>query len=354
MEIRAAWTHLREERPGGSPCLHWHWFDRFWSEMLPPQAEVAIITSWSGETLLGAAPVVISPERAGLGLHSITGMENAHSAFYEWLLSADGDAAGRAASEIASALVEVTARRGIVSWRNAPESPATHIARRALAATSWRVVWRPQRPHRVIHFPNGAESLLASLSANMRARLRKSGRRVEQMGEVRFRQLSREADLGDWLRAAWELEGCGWKGRAGTSVNQDERARKFYDSLAVCLVPENRFALFALTCGDRLVSFLYGLVEDKRLYGLKFSYDLDFARSSPGHLIILRIIEWAETRGISSLDLGGDSEFKAHWSGTLEPLGSVYGFPRGIRGAAAMAALASGAATRRLTKKRRG
>ncbi len=355
-EIRDAWTNLRAERPGGSPCLDWHWFDRFWEAMVPARAEAAVITVWSDRRLLGAAPVVVTPPRPRLiGLSAITGMENAHTAAYEWLLTADAHAAERAAGEIATALVAMTGRRGIVSWRNAPEKhPATHMARAALETKGWRVMWRPGRPHRVIHFPQGTDAFVASLSANMRARLRKSGRRLEQAGAVRFREVSGAADLHERLAAAWDLESRGWKGRAGTSVNQDEQVRRFYDSLALSLASERRFALFELTCADRVVAFLYGLAETNRLYGLKFGYDADFARASPGHVIILRVMEWAAVHGISSLDLGGDSEFKAHWNGELEEMGSVHGLPGGVRGAAAVVGLAWPAAARRFRARSHG
>lgn len=318
--------------------------------MVPPQSEGAVITAWSHDRLLGAAPVVVTPSRRRLlGLAAVTGMENAHSAGYEWLLAADVHAAECAASEISAAMVEMTGGRGIISWRNArQESPSTRTALAALDAVGLRVVWRHQRPHRVIHFPQGVEAFLASSSANMRARLRKSGRRLEQVGAVHFREVSGAVDLRDRLGAAWELEARGWKGRAGTSVNQDDRIRRFYDSLAVSLVSEHRFALFELACGDRLVAFFYGLVEGSRLFGLKFGYDAAFARASPGHAIILRIMEWAGDRGISSLDLGGESEFKAHWNGELERMGTVYGLPGGVRGVGAVVRLAWPAVARRL------
>lgn len=159
------------------------------------------------------------------------------------------------------------------------------------------------------------------------------------MGTVRFEEVSSATNLDARLAAAWELEARGWKGRSGTAVARGERIRRFYDSLAFSLAPERRFALFELACGDKLVAFLYGLVEGNRLYGLKFSYDPDFSRASAGHVIIWRVVEWAGERGIHWLDLGRDSEFKSHWKGELEERGAVYGLPRGFRGAVAMLGL---------------
>jgi CelD/BcsL family acetyltransferase involved in cellulose biosynthesis len=331
---------LRAERPDASPFLHWHWFDRFWEEMVPGEG-AAVIAVWREGRLIGAAPVVAIRKRAaGISYPAVTGMENAHTSGYEWLLAADAERAADAAREIAGAIMELAGRNGAVSWRNAPRrSTATDLARSALDAAGRRVMWRAERPHRVVHFPDGADALLASFSPNMRARLRKSSRRLERMGAVRFEEVSRAANLDARLAAAWELESRGWKGRSGTAVARDERIRRFYDSLAFSLVSERRFTLFELACGDKLVAFLYGLVEGTKLYGLKFSYDTDFSRVSAGHLIIWRVVEWAGERGIHWLDLGRDSEFKSHWNGELVEMGAVGGIPGGFRGAIAMLGL---------------
>ncbi len=338
--IRDAWTQLRSEHPAPSPFLHWIWFDCFWAEMLPRGAPAAVVTVWRDGSLIGAAPVCVTTSRLGpLAFPLVTGMENAHSPSYTWLLSADAQTADLAAGEIVGAVRDLGGPNAGVTWGNAPRHcAATDAARESLARAGLRVVWRPGRPHRVVNFADGAEALLATFSSNMRAKLRKSARRLARMGEVRFDEVSARPDLDAQLAAAWELEARGWKGRAGTAVAHDERLRRFYNSVATGLASEQRFRLFTLACGDRTVAFLYGLVEGDRLHGLKFSYDPDFAWASPGHVILWRIIEHIEDSGVIILDLGRDSDFKAHWNGELVETGAIYGIARGGRGALAMLA----------------
>jgi CelD/BcsL family acetyltransferase involved in cellulose biosynthesis len=90
------------------------------------------------------------------------------------------------------------------------------------------------------------------------------------------------------------------------------------------------------------------LREADRLYGLKLGYDTDLARGSPGHAVLFRAIQWASARGMTSLDLGPDSDFKAYWGGTLEPMGSVHAFPPGLFGTAAVMQLTGNALIRRV------
>jgi CelD/BcsL family acetyltransferase involved in cellulose biosynthesis len=73
--------------------------------------------------------------------------------------------------------------------------------------------------------------------------------------------------------------------------------------------------LHALYCGDRVVATFGGMARDDRFCGMLISYDPDpqFARCSPGEILLNEIVRDLIARRFAAFDLGvGEARYKAH------------------------------------------
>lgn len=172
------------------------------------------------------------------------------------------------------------------------------------------------------------EATLTQVSAKFRASLRRSRRRLEELGKV---QVScEEASTPTELARFYALESAGWKGRAGTAIACDDRTRQFYDLVAQASAARGKFLLFRMDCGTDTIAMRFCLTDDNTCYLIKPTYDERFRKYSPGHLLFAEVMQSAMARGLHECDLlPPEAEWKSHWTKTARAQGHCYIFRRG-------------------------
>jgi CelD/BcsL family acetyltransferase involved in cellulose biosynthesis len=316
--IARSWNGLYERQAQPVPSMDCRWFHTFWTFMNHGASRVVVLTAWRGDELVGAAPLRIRSHRiAGVPWGEVTGLENAHSPAYGWLLSPEPREAEEAARTLVRAVGDSAGRRHAITWDNMPVTdPAGPIVVRVLRETGYHVALRPRRVSTVIRFPDGAEAYFASLNRGMRRRFKRGWKNLRMTGRTSFEVEDGSPELLSRLDEAWRLESSTWKGAAGSSVGQDAAVRSFYDALAAALAPPGRMRLCLLRCDGELAAFAYIILDRGLIHGLKLSYSPRFAAASPGYLVLWKTIEWAEAQGFSQFNLSGvTTEWKSHWRG---------------------------------------
>ncbi|MGB7543941.1 MAG: GNAT family N-acetyltransferase [Burkholderiales bacterium] len=217
-------------------------------------------------------------------------------------------------------------------------APAAHVA--AVAPCNTLDTQRP--------FPQ----LLAGLSKNLRASLRKAQKRLEQSGGVYITvngvpiypaSGSSEAALGgdrvDAIDAAYEaflaLEGSGWKGKAGmgSAVRLNPATRGFYAELlaqrSADFVPE----VTLLVRGDTPIAAQFSVNVNGCKHVLKIGYDEAESRFSPGQVLMARVLEVASGKAFKRVSLVTDMQWHQTWRPLPEPAFSVVVFRKRWRAA---------------------
>lgn len=143
----------------------------------------------------------------------------------------------------------------------------------------------------------------------------KQGRKLAREHAVRFRFASPDDDLDAELQRAFALEASGWKGRAGTAILSNPQTASFYTALARAYHARGELRLAWLNVDDAPAAFIFALLRNGRVYGLKAGYDERLRRYSPGLLIVLRTIERCFELGLASYELmGADEPWKAYFA----------------------------------------
>jgi CelD/BcsL family acetyltransferase involved in cellulose biosynthesis len=85
---------------------------------------------------------------------------------------------------------------------------------------------------------------------------------------------------------------------------------------------------------------------------LKVGYDENFARCSPGNLLMLESLRYAANRGLKSYEFLGSAEpWTEMWTNRVRPCVSVWAYPNNFRGAAALTLDAVRFASERLSRR---
>ncbi len=169
-------------------------------------------------------------------------------------------------------------------------------------------------------------------------------RRLErEFGPVRF--LAREVDatafrkLVDWKSAQYRRTGC-------PDIFRSNATRAIIERLRETRTDGFEGIVSALYAGDRMISAHFGLRSRSCWHYWFPAHDVEFAKFSPGLILVLKMAQAAQRLGVDTIDLGaGDQAYKqrlangARWlaAGSLQLSGARAHMRRWRREVAALA-----------------
>lgn len=108
-------------------------------------------------------------------------------------------------------------------------------------------------------------------------------RQQKRLGEQGVVEISREVLADDYLA----LEAKGWKGRAGTALQTDAQATAQFKLICKNLSASGQLRFWTLKLDGKAIASLVGIVDGTQAWIFKIAYDEDYARFSPGVLVVL-------------------------------------------------------------------
>jgi len=119
---------------------------------------------------------------------------------------------------------------------------------------------------------------------NFDAKRRKEFKRQEKrLGEQGALELVREFCVDDYLA----LEAKGWKGRAGTALQGHDKAAAQFRLICANLAASGQLRFWTLKLHGKAIASLVGIVDGAQAWIFKIAYDEDYAKFSPGVLVVL-------------------------------------------------------------------
>jgi CelD/BcsL family acetyltransferase involved in cellulose biosynthesis len=214
-------------------------------------------------------------------------------------------------SPTVSALRAAHQRRAVVAVRPTPGTPT-------IALTGWDT---------------------RRLSPRRASDLRRAERRARALGPVVATVIAPSPDEAPVLLArAAAIEYRSWKAREGTALLQDELRRPFFEELVRRAAATGSLRFAFLEIDGRPAATQIALRHRDAYWVLKMGYDEEFARCSPGILLIHHTVEQAAQAGLHSYELLGYPEaWTQAWTQEERPLNGVRVYP-GLRGMARLGA----------------
>ncbi len=309
-ELAPQWAELAHRR---APFASHPWFSAWW-DAFGEGRDLSVCAAWTGDSLTAVLPLMA----AG---HRLAPMVNDHTPRFP-SIAADEDAM-RAVIEAA------LDRGGWLELHGVPEGDPL--------LTAW------SRSHAELEYESPTVSTAEEfedwrLSSKKRwgAPLDRFRRRMHRDHQAAFSLVETPENLEVELRAGFEMEARGWKGRAGTAVISNPITERFYTEVANAFAQRGELRLSSVRLDGRLAAFDLCLLSDARLYLLKTCFNEDFRKLAPGLVLRLATVERCFELGLEAHDLlglaDGASGWKLKFATSVLPHHTVWLYGGGARG----------------------
>jgi CelD/BcsL family acetyltransferase involved in cellulose biosynthesis len=142
-----------------------------------------------------------------------------------------------------------------------------------------------------------------ALSLHRQKELRRTVRRLTEVGAVLFSAATEPAVLGKEIEDFFALEASGWKGEAGTAAARHVETRSFIKSVVASLGAEGKAAIHRIVLDGRAIAAAITLRSGDGAWYWKTAYDERFARYAPGMLLSAALTEeLAEDAAVARTD----------------------------------------------------
>ncbi len=180
----------------------------------------------------------------------------------------------------------------------------------------------------------------AQYNAGRRSDFRRAMRRASDLGEVTFTVLSPRRDQFDALfDEAIAVELRSWKKEAGTAIAADRAKEMFFRDFLRSAACDGILRLAFMRIDGRAVAMQIALEWHGRFWLFKIGFDEDYARCSPGTLLMLHTIGWAASEGLTSYEMLGNVEpwIAEFWTTECHPCVCLRTYPANLAGLVALA-----------------
>jgi CelD/BcsL family acetyltransferase involved in cellulose biosynthesis len=239
-----------------------------------------------------------------------------------------------AAGALVDALLKIGHARADFVYADPADPALTELRKRRPAIA--RVMSEP--PY--VDVSGDFDAYLAGLSRKHRKEAGRLRRKLEAEGELSFEFADGSERLDELLEEGFAIEGSGWKTEAGTAINSDPAARRFYTAVARWAAQHGWLRLAFLRIAGRAVAFDYCLDSGGSFYALKGGYDTDYRRLGPGTVLTYESIQRAfADPGLRTYEfLGMADDYKLAWTDAKHERMRVQAFSRSPLGLGQLAA----------------
>jgi CelD/BcsL family acetyltransferase involved in cellulose biosynthesis len=326
-EVEAGWDRLAEQvaRPFSAPA----WLLAWWRNAARQDDLLRVVAVHDGGQLVGLAPFVVCPRRAGFAEYHTLGAGVAHRLA---ILSAPGRER-EVAERIAHALAR--ARPRPTSVRVEAVDADAHWA--AMMRSAWPGRLRPWlREDGRLSAPivtlagQTYEEWLKGKSKNFRDQLRRGRRNLEKRGAtVRMAGTAEEAERA--VRELVRLHLGRWDERGGSSALGYGIEAMLLDA-ARALVPSARMRIWSIELDGSAIASQLCLAAGGEVVYWNGGFDPKASDLKPGFLALAAAVEDGFARGERRFDLGGGAQpYKLRLADGDHPIAWRTLFPRGAR-----------------------
>jgi CelD/BcsL family acetyltransferase involved in cellulose biosynthesis len=315
-KIFAEWTALCEEGASNQPFFRPEWFASFVKNF---ENEFMLLTVRRGGRLRAVLPLVKKTGRLhGVPARKLQAVFNANTQRFDLIHGADEDKR----KETIEALWQEIKKQGnwdVLEMRLVQKDSWLKDLLALAESENYRTgIWQMDGAP-FVTLPEGEnkekliEDYFKSFSKNRRQTLGKKLRRLQELGNVEFsvtRGYSPEL-----MRKYFALEAQSWKARAGTAVTSDEKVARLHDDFARAVAERNALFIYELKLDGKTIAMYISIMYDRQTIGWKMSFDEEYARFSPGNLLLREVLKGCIENGSPELDmLSPATDNKKFWA----------------------------------------
>ncbi len=258
----------------------------------------------------GIAPFVLRrAAKGGVVIRKIEFMDGGLADYNDLLFSSD--AAGQCAALVAH-LERDRRRWDLLELRNLRDTPSREHLEAALRRSDLQFRFRPDSVCPYVSVQSDWAGFERAMSYNSRRTFRNQRNRLERLKSLRIRVLENPAQESGLLPRIIELE------RQKKSDPEDRvlgRHESFFQALFESLGPAGGLYIALMEIGTELVAYQLGFRCGRKLWDYTKAHHPDYARSSPGTMLVPAIWDYAFGHGYDEYDfLRGEEAYKRRWA----------------------------------------
>lgn len=176
-------------------------------------------------------------------------------------------------------------------------------------------------------------------NAGRRSDLRRAERNASKLGKVTYEMVLTPSpdELNGLLDEAYRVEAAGWKGDGGSAMAVDQLRGAFFRTYAAAARRRGILRLAFMRIDGEAVAMQLAVECGERFWLFKIGHDEQFARCSPGSLLMLYTVRYAALRGLRHYEfLGAEAPWTQGWTRTVRSTVSLRSYPPSVQGSAAL------------------
>ena len=160
----------------------------------------------------------------------------------------------------------------------------------------------------------------------LRRNLRRLKKQLEEQGDVRMEMVTKP----DALLSAYEqflsVEASGWKGtdRNATAIKTDPALNAFYEALLTPASAGMTPQINLLWIDDKCIAAQFGILTNDCLSLLKIGYNEEYARFSPGYLLLEGVLAHCCAENVDTLSLVTSPPWAERWHPDKVPVWHIH------------------------------
>jgi CelD/BcsL family acetyltransferase involved in cellulose biosynthesis len=177
-----------------------------------------------------------------------------------------------------------------------------------------------------LHISGSFDAYFQARSANLRADTRAKLRRLSRLNPVSFEIIREREKASQVLETMLAQKSRRYRDTGATDHTLNPARRRFYETICAREADGGLVQVSTLMVGEGAgavaVATHVGMVHRGRFYMLMLASDYgDYARYSPGRLMLCEMIRWSFEQGLEVFDFTvGDESYKVGWTNAEVPL----------------------------------
>lgn len=173
------------------------------------------------------------------------------------------------------------------------EGPVASLLRAVAIARGLPVTETDRLERPMLESPLEADDYLArAISKNHRRDMARQWRRLSELGEMAYSVARQPEEIRLHLEDFLTLEASGWKGKRRSAMVADRYRAAFAREAINGLAEIDAVRIHTLTLDGEAIASMIVFVQSGDAYTWKTAYNEDYARYSPGKLLMDRLTEW--------------------------------------------------------------
>ncbi len=308
------WQHLASRSRAASVFNGWHW-NRLWWQHYGDLGELCIVVVRINNTVRMIAPFYVCRTRMFriwpvktlkfIGTGGDTSPDDLDVLY-------DQPFQAVTLSAVAQSILRSLPELARISLADVPaQSPLLDELTTSDAANGWSSprLWKTQR--RVQQLPDSLETYLAGLSRNARKHWRRRTKALSATEGFHFSRCTSAQEVDDTFDELVSLHRSRHATKGKTDSFNSHRYLQFHRTLMHRLLQSDELWLVKLQLNQRTVGVEYAYLCNGELAFFQAGFDPEYQSVSPGHQLMMHMIEHAIATGVTSIDLlKGDYDYK--------------------------------------------